>query len=431
MKISLIASLLVSILFTAQVSFGQTEQPQTEEPPLVIIDTPVVIVEEPGPDLEFPRLEKIAEELNDAYEADPEAFLKLMVDEPIDYDLVNAKLNKAGAAVSNNSDLIESVKLTFDSVLTKAAHRRLTANNRYPNLPYKLPFGQTSLDISVKLNADANLPIPVYGFSFGAQVGQTAASLRGALKFWDPSWTDSYSVVGSIDLDSLLAIKKVFAHQEVQAFCDDASSNSDLAPNDLVASEKLKEAFVKACLVVAQGSVAVDFNSFLAEIKQPIEEINGLIGDIIDETWKDSLGGGASRVLNFVTKAAYSYKIGVQDCKGLGAKAGAVLGASCEQSLYFEGSGGAFIGDIDGSVVITENKVAFEVSGDISSGVRENNVAEKSELAAYVYIAAKVVESANDEDLEKVGTELASGIESIAKELQDSVNEETGEILLP
>jgi len=419
MKLSFVAASLATFSFMSTYAFA--EQPAGFDDEItapVVVEEPVVIVEAED-SFEFPRLEKMSEDMQDEYEADKDAFLRKMLDEPINYELVNQNLNKTGAVVSENSTFIKSVNIKFDSVLTKAWHKNLTLNKNYPELPFLLPLAKTTFDIDVKLNPNTALPIPVNGFSLGLRAGQTPLSLRGILNLGLPTWTDTYSVLGSVDLDSLQALKLLFANNEIQDVCKNAS-DIGIVPSEVEDSKKYQEAVEKACLVVAKGTKAENFDAFLAEVKEPIQEINDLIAAIIDETWKESVGGGAwSRFFNFASKAAYSYKIGVQDCSGFVAR-----NTNCEPNLFFKGSGGILIGDVDGSLVISKDKVAFEVSGELSGGVRADAVGEKKDLAAYVYIAAKVVESANDEEISKLGLELAEGLENLAELIQEDINDE-------
>ena len=378
----------------------------------------------------------IAEE--ESYEADKSAYLKKMVDQPVDYKALNKKLKFFSEKISEKSNLVNNVDMSINSVLTGRAHRWATFGNRTPKLPYYLPVAGAQVAVSVDFASDANLPLPINGFGINLKVGQTPLSLRGLLAVksegfpWNPGWTDEYSGEVVLKVDSLDLLKKLASFKKVEEFCNSEEFLLGDLEDILEDYPKVEDLVKETCGVLANADAYQNYATFIKDLQAPVKTLNDTVEKIIDDIWwkeaKSATERGVAYVLDFVSKGFYHYNIEAKSC----GKVRSFLKkfkVPCEDKLAISAGGGAGVADIDGEIDMYADRLVLRAISNVSSGVREGYVADKMDLAAYGYMGLNAFMDVSYEVLDLISVEVAEELEELQKELNESVAEGTLEIL--
>jgi|GEM_PF-6809194 len=407
-----IFSFLISISFTSLVFFSSSGFASEAEP----VDL----------DVELRELENLYESLRDAKEKNIDSFLKTMTKDPIDYEKLNNVFKTFGEAVSRESDVVNSLEIGFQSVLSGKFHKWATIGERFLKLPYYFPFSKTTMSLSFELSRTyqefLDIPVNIRGGSASITVNQSLISRRGFLDIFTgkfPSWTDTYKGQAQILFDTMEALKKIYGLEEVQEACFQNEADNDSSLNGIDVPIDLREIVERTCSVVEKIDSYSDFNDFLLASKEDLESINLLVKKAIDEAWSESHGDSPiGKIFEFTTDQLYSYDLSVQDCQPFRWKEIELPFqrkfyelTNCWPQLELSAGGGALIGDADGDLILNDSGVSVSLSGDLSSGVRSRFIADKVEIATEAYMVLKTISSATDYHIEVAAKALGQWIE--------------------
>ena len=367
------------------------------------------------------------------FEKDQDQFLRKMIDEPIDYKLLNAKLEKLTDSVTKNSSVVKDSKFIIKSVLTGKAHKAATVGNKFPRLPYSLPFAETSVTLDV--NFTENESMPLNGLGLNLEVGQTLFSIRGLVsvreneegnKRWAPGWADEYKGTIRLKVDTLEALQKIGKFKSIKSYC----SSDDVVTRgleDIIEKyPKVLELVEEVCGVIANVGEYTEYSVFIKDLKSPVKKLNQTVEQIIDDLWweaaKESGNKGITNLLEFISGRFYNYSIKANACDGVRGQL-RKLKVPCREHLSIKAGGTALFAEVDAQLHFYEDEIVLSAVGDLADGVRESYTLEKIELAVGAYIAAKSVSVMSDEVMQIMGKELTTYIDLIYDEANRSLEE--------